>query len=115
MVEAEKLVSEITERINALQGRISQEPWRSASRAVFVRGLEGGISELEGLEGLFKDAANLIEKNPREGSPDLKPFLKELEKVLGLLERNLKFERGKKSHAGTVSDLDRDEVPDLYA
>ena len=115
MVDAEKLVSEIVERINALQGSISKQSWRAASRTGFVRGLEEGVSELKELEELFKDAARQIEKDPKEGSPDLKPFLKELGKVLDVLEKNLKFEKGRKSHAGTVSDLDREEIPDLYA
>ncbi len=115
MVEAEKLVSEIVERINALQESISRQPWRSASRTSFVRALDEGASELKELEGLFRDAARQIEKDPRTGSPDLKPFLKELGIVLRILEKNLDFEKGKKSHAKTISDLDSDETPDLYA
>jgi hypothetical protein len=115
MVDAERLVSEIAERINGLQGGISRQPWRNASRGAFARALEDGVSELKELEGLFKDAARQIEKDPKEGSPDLKPFLKELGKVLDVLEKNLGFEKGKKSRAGTVSDLDREEIPDLYA
>lgn len=114
MAGGERLVSEIAEKINGVQEGIGRQPWKSSSRIAFVGALEESISGLKGIAGLFREVVEEIEKKPGEG-PDLKPFLKELEKVEGTLEKNLAFERKRKSHAGTVNELDTEEIPELYS
>lgn len=115
MVHSEKLVAAIGEKINALQISISQQPWRKASRIVFVNALDKSVSELRELQGLFSKAAEGMEKDPKEGKPDLLPFLRELEKLFSILEKNLRFERQKKRGARTVNVLEKEETPELYA
>ena len=46
---------------------------------------------------------------------ELRPFLEELEKLSSILEKNLKFERKKKTKAKTVNDMGEEETPELYA
>jgi len=115
MAEAERILHEIGEGIDELQAGISRQSWRNVSRNVFANALDKSVSELQGLYGLFAGLAESIEKEPAEGKPDLRPFLKEMEKLLELLEKNLEFERQRKSRARTVNELETDETPDLYA
>jgi len=115
MVQAEKLVTEIGEKINGLQQGISRQPWRNASRTVFANALDKSASELEELHKLFSHAVEEMEKDPKEGKPELRPFLKETERLLAVLEKNLRFEKQKKSKAKTVNVLEKEETPDLYA
>ena len=115
MASAEIIVGEIGEKINELQAGISRQPWRNASKTVFTNALDKSIDNMQDINKLFADLAEGIEKDPKEGSPDLKPFLKELEKLLAMLEKNLKFEKQKKSNAKTVNVLEEEEIPELYA
>ncbi len=115
MARDEKLVFEIGEKIDELQKSISQHPWRNASRIVFANALEKSVSGLEELQKLFAEAVSEINRDPKEGKPDLKPFLKELEKLLEVLEKNQRFERQKKAKAGVVNELEKQETPELYA
>ncbi len=115
MVSAERIVGEIGEKINELQAGLSRQPWRTASKTVFTNALDKSIENMHGINMLFEDLVENIEKDPKEGSPDLKPFLKELEKLLAMLEKNLKFEKQKKSNAKTVNELEEEEIPELYA
>lgn len=115
MASAERAIAEIGEKINGLQTGISQRPWRNASKIVFVNTLDKSLSELRELQSLFSHTAEEIEKDPKEGKPDLKPFLKEMEKLIDVLEKNLRFERKKKGKAKTVNVLEKDETPELYA
>ncbi len=115
MASAEKVVGEIGEKINELQAGISRQPWRNASKTVFTNALDKSIDNMQDINKLFADLAESIEKDPKEGSPDLRPFLKEVEKLLAMLEKNLKFEKQKKSNAKTVNVLEEEEIPELYA
>jgi len=115
MANQERLVGEISEKINDLQRGISQKPWRNVSRTVFANSLEKSVDELRDLRKIFSQAVEALEKDPKEGKPDLKPFLEEIERLLGLLEKNLKFERQQKSKAKTVNVLAEEETPELYA
>lgn len=115
MAHSEKWVAAIGEKINALQISISQQPWRKVSRTVFANALDKSVSELRELQGLFSKAAEEMEKDPKEGKPDLLPFLHELDKLLGILEKNLRFERQKKGKARTINVLEKEETPELYA
>jgi uncharacterized FlaG/YvyC family protein len=94
---------------------ISQKPWRNVSRTVFVNALDKSLSELVELQKLFSQAVEDMEKDPKEGKPDLRPFLKEMEKLVDVLEKNLRFERKKKRRAKTVNVLEKEETPELYA
>jgi len=116
MPGAEKLVAEIGEKINSLQTGISRQPWRNASRTVFVNALDKSVEQLDELHKLFSETVEELEKDPKEGKPDLKPFLKETEKLLDVLEKNLRFEKQKKkAKAKTVNVLEKEETPELYA
>ncbi len=115
MANAEKIVGEIGEKINELQSSISQQPWRNASRIVFMNALEKSVEDIEGLQKLFSEAIEEIEKEPKEGKPDLKPFLKEIEALSKVLDKNLRFEKKRKSRAKTINALESDETPELYA
>jgi len=115
MANAEKLVSEIGEKINYLQRGISQKPWQNLSQSVFTNALDKSVSEIDVLHKLFSEAVEEIEKDPKEGKPDLKPFLKDMEKLADVLEKNLKFEKKRNKRARTVNVLETEETPDLYA
>lgn len=115
MDKAENAVVEISERINELQKSISQHSWRNASRNVFVNALEKSVTELAELQELFSETEEHLNKDPKEGRPDLKPFLKEIEKLLDVLEKNLRFEKQRKNKPETVNELEKEEIPDLYA
>ncbi len=115
MTSAERVVGEIGEKINELQAGLSRQPWRTASKTVFTNALDKSIGNIQNINKLFEDLVENIEKDPKEGSPDLRPFLKEVEKLLAMLEKNLKFEKQKKSNAKTVNVLEKEEIPELYA
>ena len=115
MASAEKIVGEIGEKINELQTGLNRQPWRTASKTVFTNALDKSIGNMQGINNLFKELVENIKKDPKEGSPDLKPFLKELKKLLAILEKNLRFEKQKKSNAKTVNVLEEEETPELYA
>ena len=115
MEKAEKAVVQISERINELQRSISQHSWRNASRTVFVNALGKSVSDIRELEKLFSETFEHINKDPSEGKPDLKPFIKEMKKLLDVLEKNLKFEKQRKDRPKTVNELEQEEIPDLYA
>ncbi len=115
MTGSEKLAGEIGEKINTLQANLSRRPWRNSGRTVFANSLDESIENLQDINKLFEGVAENIEKNPKEGSPNLRPFLKELEKLLAMLEKNLRFEKQKKSNAKTVNELEQEETPELYA
>ena len=115
MASAERVMAEIGEKINGLQTGISQRPWRNASRTVFVNALDKSVSELRELQGLFSQAVEGMESDPKVGKPDLRPFLKEMEKLVDILKKNLRFERKKKGKAKTVNVLEKEEIPELYA
>ncbi len=115
MADSEKIVGQISEKINDLQRSISQQPWRTASRIVFTNALEKSISEMQTLQGLFLETVEELEKDPKEGKPELRPFMEELGKLVTILEKNLRFERKKKTRGKTVNLLEQDETPELYA
>ncbi|MCK4884072.1 MAG: hypothetical protein KAS30_04325, partial [Candidatus Diapherotrites archaeon] len=115
MASSEKLVGEIGEKINELQTGLNRQPWRNASKTVFTNALDKSIGNMQDINSLFENLVENIEKDPKEGSPDIRPFLKETEKLLAMLEKNLKFEKQKKSNAKTVNVLDKEETPELYA
>ncbi len=115
MASSEKLVGEIGKKINELQTGLNRQPWRNASKTVFTNALDKSIGNTQDINNLFENLVENIEKDPKEGSPDLRPFLKETEKLLAMLEKNLKFEKQKKSNAKTVNVLEEEEIPELYA
>jgi hypothetical protein len=115
MARSERIVFEIGEKIDELQKGISGQPWRNASRIVFATALEKSVSGLEELRQLFAEAVEEMNKDPKEGKPELKPFLKELEKLLEVLEKNQQFERQKKAKGSVVNELEKEETPELYA
>jgi len=115
MAEDERSLLRISEIINSLQAGISEQPWEKASRTVFANALEKSVSSLGELQKEFLEIVEEMEKNPKEGKPDLRPFLNELDKSISVLEKNLGFERQKKGRAKTVNELESDETPGLYA
>jgi len=108
-------VVEIGGRIDELQQSISRQPWRNASRPVFVNSLEKSLDDLQQLYKVFYETFEEIKGNPKEGRPDLLPFLREMEKTIDVLEKNYKFEKQKKARAITVNVLEKEETPALYA
>ena len=112
---AESGVAEIGKAIDELQGGISSQPWRAMSRPAFTAALEKSREELQQLQQLFEAAFESIGKEPKTGKPDLAPFMQELGALLGLLDKNIAFEREKKSKAKTANVLEKEESPELYA
>lgn len=108
-------VLEIGRKIDELQQGISRQPWRNASKTVFVNSLEKSIDDLQQLYKAFYETSEEMKGDPKEGRPDLLPFLREMEKTIGVLEKNLGFEKQKKSRVNTVNDLEKEETPALYA
>jgi len=115
MAGYEKAVGEISKQINELQKDVGRHSWKGASRVVFVNALDKSVSGLEDLRKAFAEEIEGLDANPKEGKPDLKPFLAELDSLLAVLEKNLGFEKKRKARSKTVTDLGRDETPELYA
>ncbi len=114
-MEAGESVLLIGRAIDELHNNLRGQPWERLHRAAFVAALEKAGDGLQSIYDFFSKASEQIEREPREGKPELQPFLKELQKLQQVLEKNLRLEKEKKSHAKEVNVLEKEETPELYA
>jgi len=104
----------IVEKINVLHETVSSKDWRAFNARDFARSLEHALAGLAELKSVFEDTDFYL-KHTQKDSVDFAPLFSEFARTAPVLQRNLELERKKSELQTVVNELEKSEVPELYA
>ena len=113
-----RICEQIEKEVADLRGKATQKNWAGFTRRAFVYNLVNIIPGIEELEKLFESAKQEADATGESHKPDLEMHLREIKKLLEILERNKELEESrihKVTSQGRHELVDAITVPELYA